>query len=505
MKRVLLIVIDALSSRHVQEAFSSGRLPHLRRLVELGTSREECTAVFPSITPAATASLITGCYPVDHGIPGAFFYHRESDRVHYLGDDIWPILHDGFGEYFRDFLVRLNQSVLRQPTLFERVEAAGRRASCLNYIFFHGIQRHDVTVPWLLRLLPGVPRQAVVAGPERLYLGDLVDDEPDDIDAAEGDPTAPGGPLHRFGFNDESTAAMLLLQAHRGDWPDLTVAYFPENDFESHRSGPSAAIETVQRVDDHLGELFEESGGVESLLRRVAILITGDHSQSDLVEDTNARGINLDDVLAREALVPAGSAWDDEEQLMVCPNMRACQLYLRGSRSERLSGIVAKLAADERVDQVIWRETSKDDGDRFHVVRRDDEELTFWIAGADVARGEDAFGNRWNWTGTLAPVEAEVSPSGRIGYGPYPNALERIATSFPRPTAGDIWATARVGYEFHLPETSVHRRGSHGSLHALDSTSPLIFAGASEDDALRSEHVRTTDVADVCRRVLGIE
>jgi predicted AlkP superfamily pyrophosphatase or phosphodiesterase len=63
VKKVLLIVVDACTSRALAPALESGRLPHLRELAEAGKLYLDCAAIFPSITPAATASIITGCYP----------------------------------------------------------------------------------------------------------------------------------------------------------------------------------------------------------------------------------------------------------------------------------------------------------------------------------------------------------------------------------------------------------------------------------------------------------
>jgi hypothetical protein len=91
-KPVLLAVIDALATRVVLPAFERGDLPNLRRLTELGVMRPESTAIFPSITPAATAALITGGYPRDHGIAGAYWYDSGRDEVAYFGDDFWVIL-----------------------------------------------------------------------------------------------------------------------------------------------------------------------------------------------------------------------------------------------------------------------------------------------------------------------------------------------------------------------------------------------------------------------------
>jgi predicted AlkP superfamily pyrophosphatase or phosphodiesterase len=65
--KVLLIVIDAATSRVISPAIQTGQLPTMQRLAEAGSLHESVT-MFPSITPAATASIITGHYPAGSGI-----------------------------------------------------------------------------------------------------------------------------------------------------------------------------------------------------------------------------------------------------------------------------------------------------------------------------------------------------------------------------------------------------------------------------------------------------
>ena len=87
----------------------------------------------------------------------------------------------------------------------------------------------------------------------------------------------------------------------------------------------------------------------------------------------------------------------------------------------------------------------------------------------------------------------------------YPNAFERIACILSLKNSGHLMVTARPGYEFKLPRTSVHGGGgSHGSLHAQDSVVPLLIAGAP-DGIKMPLHPRTVDVAPVCLNVLELE
>jgi len=499
MKNVLLVVIDALASRVVRPALDEGKLPNLRALAKAGRVDWDCTAIFPSITPAATAALVTGGYPAATGITGAYFYDLEEDRVHYYGDDTWAILRRGFSAFFQDFLVSLNRDQLRAETAFQTVERAGKRAACLNYLWFRGDVLHRARVPWLLRLWPGIQRSKTVPGPSLLSLGDFVSDS---LGGSGQRLKGPGGIFRRYGFADTATGAQLLLLAQEQAFPDFTVAYFPDNDFASHSDGPKEALGTVKNVDQVLGQLIDSYGGVDSLLESLAIVITGDHAQSDLPLAKQHTGIVLNDVLDDYAIVPAGKPWGHCDELMICPNMRAAQIYLRRGYLNERTAIVRRLLDDERVDQVIWREPNINGQWQFFVQTSRHGKLRFWRCEAGES-AIDEYGGRWNWEGDLASVDGRVGAENVLDFGDYPNALERIAAAFSDHDSGDIWVTSQLGYEFRLDATHVHRKGSHGSLHKDDSLSPLIMAGVPEN-LLPRQTPRSVDVAPLCLTILEL-
>ena len=172
--KVVLIVIDAASPRVVGPAIQIGRLRNLKRIADAGSMHQGSITIFPSITPAATTSIVTGTYPAEHGIAGAAWFDEARNEVAYYGDDFWLIAKEGFGAFLRDFLVRLNGDRLKAPTLFELIENAGRRTVSINYLVYRGNRAHKVNVPWLMALLPGVPFTETVNGPSLLCLGDFV-------------------------------------------------------------------------------------------------------------------------------------------------------------------------------------------------------------------------------------------------------------------------------------------------------------------------------------------
>ena len=91
MKRTLLFVVDGCTSRVLRSMIRDGALPTIEALRARGALAYDCVSVFPSITPAATASIVTGRYPEGHGIAGMSWWDPSTDRVSYYGDDVWTM------------------------------------------------------------------------------------------------------------------------------------------------------------------------------------------------------------------------------------------------------------------------------------------------------------------------------------------------------------------------------------------------------------------------------
>ncbi|MCA9113133.1 MAG: alkaline phosphatase family protein, partial [Planctomycetaceae bacterium] len=384
MKKVLLVVIDALASRIIVPAMKDGKLPCLAALASRGVLRPECTSIFPSITPAATASIVTGVYPVQHDIAGAFWFDREEDSVAYYGDDFWVLVNEGVGTFFDDFLVRLDHGRLHADTLYQIVERNNLTAAAINFMWFRGETKHPVNAPLLFQLLPGVEIAPQVMGPQVLALADFA---VSNVPGSEEPLAAAGGLTRRYGFHDETTAEYLMHLATGDPFPDFTLAYFPNNDFVSHDKSPAEALEVVQEVDHHLAEFIDTVGGMDAFLAQFAIVIVGDHSQCDMIRDVSGRGINLVEVLDGYQLATAGQPWLDEDDIMVCPNMRSCHIYLQKRDSANRDEVVERLLKDPRVDQIMWRASAWNAGhdpgrvdprtDSFHVTTAERGSLEF--------------------------------------------------------------------------------------------------------------------------------
>lgn len=501
MKKTVLLVIDALASAVIRPALEGGGLPHFAQLVQRGDVRWNSTAVFPSITPAATSSICTGRYPADHGILGVCYFDQEEDRIYYYGTDIWVILREGFSAFFDEVVLQLNHRQLQTSTLFQLAEKAGLDAASVNYLLFRGDHKHEASTPWLLRLLPGMPHQETFSGPSVLCVGDFVSQRKD-LDPPR-DLKGPGGMKNRFGFCDETTGALMLQLAEQG-LPEFTLGYFPNNDFDSHERGPLAALETVKKIDAWLGEFSERLGGMDQMLAETAIFITGDHSQTDVVDDQEQAGIEVGKLLEGVQIAKTGASWEEGDQVMICPNLRAAQVYLRNQDVVLRDRLIPMFLKDARVDQAIWCDrASNGDPEKFYVATADRGCCSFWRSD-DSSAVVDDYGQTWQLEGDFAAIDAQLDGK-HVTCPDYPNALERIALSFDRSRSGDIWVTARVGYEFADPGAELHGGGgSHGSLHVGDSTSPLIAAGLPTGIELPA-NPRSVDLAPLILKCLGVK
>ena len=495
--KVLLVVIDAATPRVVCPAIQTGQLRNLKRIADAGTLHQGSVTIFPSITPAATTSIITGAYPAENGIAGASWFDKERGEVTYYGDDFWVIARRGFGAFLRDFLVRLNGDRLTAPTLFQLIERERRRATCVNYLVYRGDVRHRVNVPWLLALLPGVPLTESVCGPSMLCLGDFVTTH-----TLHGKVESRGGLLHRFGMDDASSAQMLCELAAENALGDFTLAYFADNDYRSHEVGPHAALPVIERVDEALGKTFDAAGGFERFIQETTVIVTSDHGHCEILADADEAVIALDDVLGEFRQGDIGSPWQEPDEIMICPNMRAAEVHLQHRGAVLVDRVARAALADPRVDLAMWTDASRGREGRCYVVDSGRGRLEFWRGANGTTSARDAFGTHWSWRGERQALQLDIQ-NGVVESVEYPNALERIAGALDASGGGDIWLTARPGCEFEVRGGKAHvGGGSHGSLHALDSLS-LFVAGGLHAPTVPAT-MRSVDIAPMCMELLGL-
>jgi hypothetical protein len=301
-------------------------------------------------------------------------------------------------------------------------------------------------------------------------------------------------------MDDASTGAMLCDLAAKNELPEFTVAYFADNDYISHEVGPVAALPVIERVDRMLGEAFEAAGGLDRFLQHTAVIITSDHGHCEVLAGESSV-IRLDQLLGNFRQAALGKAWQPADQVMICPNMRATQIYVQHPTPNIIERIATAALVDPKVDQVIWRSQLTGSTGGYTVVT-DRGRMEFGRNGASPNAVDD-FGGQWSWRGEAAALDFDHD--GRtLCYRQYPNAFERIAGVLDLDRSGEIWLTAKPGAEFEVPGGKAHVGGaSHGALHQLDSLSPVIIAGGAAPRRLPRK-MRSVDIAPLCMQLLGI-
>lgn len=494
-KRCILFIVDALSHDVVRSMVELGKLPAVTRLISSGGSLSPCISIFPSITPAATCSIITGQFPKQHGIEGACWLDRENNEIAYYGDDVKLAIERGFYDYLLDFGDRLNFERLKVPTLFEQLHEEGIDSLSVNSMWFAGPHEHPRDTPLALKLGVGtLPK--TVRGPKYLKLGSFAETLPEDV------PSQPAPTIfNRYGFQDQITIDCLLDVAKAGKLPSMTVGYFPENDDRGHSEGlRQAGDTTLVRFDQFLEEFVELLGGWNEIGRSTEILIVGDHSQVEF-GDAGAQIVRLDDHLDDFSQAKIGNGFTADDQIFICPNMRAAAIYLRHPTNHQLRDrVIERLMACEGVDMIAYQCGSTS----ICVQTPDRGMLRFSKSQQGCCDVADDYGNRWSVEGDLAAVGLVRDSTLGVRETDYPNPLERLWSAFVSGTA-PIWLSARTDTEFACDGHRSHHGGSHGSMHRVDSIAALITSNGLDLDLLPNPHrPRIVDVNSLCHQALGI-
>jgi predicted AlkP superfamily pyrophosphatase or phosphodiesterase len=76
-----LLVLDGIRTDVLRAGIREGEAPTIGALAERGEAIWDAVSVFPSITPAATAAIVTGQHPGGSGIYGHAWYNDSEDRM----------------------------------------------------------------------------------------------------------------------------------------------------------------------------------------------------------------------------------------------------------------------------------------------------------------------------------------------------------------------------------------------------------------------------------------
>jgi type I phosphodiesterase/nucleotide pyrophosphatase len=487
MTKLVLVVVDALKPAMLERAVAEGRAPLFAEILRRGVYHPDCVSVFPSVTPAAAASITTGRLPDEHGVPSICWYHRGEGRYVDYGSSAAAVRTFGVLRTITDTVYNMNFDHLsrRTPTIFERLDDAGVRTACTPFLIYRGRTRHEMRLQgWLRRVAQAANMRQAVYGPSELFYGELYTSQ--DVDCQ---PT-----LARPGTRDPYTACV-GSHIERHDLYDFLLFSLPDNDHYSHNHGPQATIASIERADASLRQLADAAGGEDRFLADHAVILMSDHAQIAVTRRVDLAA-QLSDwrVLVPNDPAPSGA------EIAVSPGARSAMVYAlnEGAARERLRDrVLRRLRALEGVDVLAWMQGTE------ACVWSDRGELRF-APGAGLT---DRRGVSWDVDGSLETIEAETH-DGVVASRSYPDALRRVWAALHCPGAGDVLVSAGREYEFADWGGSDHvGGGSHGSLRRGDSLASLAFlnCGPDANGASEPREWSITDVAGVVLDHFGVK
>jgi hypothetical protein len=501
-EKLVLTYVDSLRTDMLERAVEEGRAPTFAALIERGVLIPDCVSSFPSVTPVASAEMVTGVGADRHWISGMNWYHRLERRYVEYGSSLEASRAFGVFRALYDLVYNMNLAHLSPEieTVFESLEDDGARTACTPFLIYRGRQRHEVTLEGLLRRAIDASKLKFhhhTWGSTELFYGDL-------YASREVPCRSTSIPGNRDGY-----AACCAAELLREDLYDFILLSLPDNDHYSHHHGPEATVESIAKADAAFATFAEAAGGLDEFLATHAVILLADHSQTDV-----HRGLPLAELLGSEwSVLQPSEERPEQAQLAVSPTGRAAHVYLLPGEGERAepAAVAARLSVIEGVDLVCWLETAAgmplvrespgppSGGDEWAVVERGDATVRF-RPGGEV---RDLRGGSWEIDGDLAALEASVE-GGQLRSETYPDPLARVWSALAAPHAGDFLVSLAPGFEaVDWGGVSHAGGGSHGALHAGDSLGPLLFVGCGPESAGEREQWALRDVAPIIREHFG--
>jgi len=441
-KGLVLAYVDSMRTDMLELAVSEGEAPTFAKLLRRGVLVPDCVSSFPSVTPVASAEMVTGVGPDRHWIVGMNWYHRLERRYVEYGSSFEASRTFGLFRTLYDLVYNMNLGHLSPAvdTVFERLDDADLRTASTPFLIYRGRHRHEVSLEGLMRRavdVSGLKLRQATWGPKELFYGELYASR-----------RVPCKPTSRPGTRDEYSACCAAELASQRLF-DFLLLSLPDNDHYSHRHGPDQMVDSIAAADQAFAKLVEAAGGMDGFLTDYALILTADHAQTPIHRELPIAA-ELDE---RWPVLQPSEDRPEAAQLAVSPTARAANVYLLGGEGDASAHGEVREATEamEGVDLVAYIEADGEPLVRsmptgpppgaWVVVRRAGAELRF--RPGDGAR--DLRGKRWDRDGDDGVLDLEVS-DGRIRSESYPDPLGRLWSAVCAPHAGDLVVSAALGY-----------------------------------------------------------
>ncbi|WP_100372619.1 alkaline phosphatase family protein [Bacillus sp. FJAT-45037] len=462
-KKVMVVMIDSMTSELIDKGISEGRTPALAFLKENGKVFDDLIAPFPSMSVVIESSLLTGVGPNAHHVPGLIWYHPNEERLVDYGSTIPRTLKLGTKQVVQDGLNHLNNFHLNPKidTIYDELAKQNRSTGSVNMLLYRGPKKHILHVPPFVSESLHMEKSIITKGPDLLSFGQLV--KPD----AVKDRSLPDHLYEKYGLNDQYSVNVVQSLIQSEQQPDFLMAFLPDFDTEAHVHGPHY-LDGFARADYQLQTILNSYDSWEQALEDTIFIILGDHNQVLLHDKGEHTAIELEALLEPWSIAELLDGPKNSD-LIIANNHRMAYIH-RINPNIHLKEIADPLLNDDRIDHIAWRENNRTLIQSSHVQNT----LTFTPNGPWT----DEYGQTWHLEGDPNVLDLTLNDKEKtITFGQYPDGLEQMDSALKSQDAALI-VTARPGYTLKTEDAPVHYGGGeHGGFHQDDTRAALLVAG----------------------------
>ncbi|UED76753.1 alkaline phosphatase family protein [Brevibacillus sp. DP1.3A] len=462
-KPVLLILIDSLMDKPLQEAIRQGRAPALGYLLANGRYYPQVVSSFPTMSVTIDSTLLTGTYANQHHVPGLSWFSNKEKRMIYYGYGPKEGLKIDQPQVLLDILHQLNLVQLNPhtKTIHEELAEKGKDSASINGIIWRGKTAHTLQIPRLVEFSTRLPGELNVTGPKLLSYAAFAQLDPNQKSEKRM--------WRKYGMNDEFSAQEINYLITNKKLPPLTITYFPENDMEVHRKG-AATIEGIEKADKALQTVLDTFGSWDKAIKEARWIVMGDSAQSPVLDDRKAATIDLRSLLTDYQIAKISQPVTPTNQIVISTNERMAYIYALDSRIP-LSDIASRLQREPKLDIIARKENKKIVVTAGKINRK----FTYQPNGPFT----DPYGQKWTFSGDPSLLDMTMNKN-RITYGKYPDVLARLYGAMNSHEGRYVVVTVQPGHELITESSPTHIGGAaHGSLHELDSLVPLLVTGTT--------------------------
>ncbi|MBE7900231.1 alkaline phosphatase family protein [Paenibacillus polymyxa] len=476
-KPVIVILIDSLMDKPLQEAIQEGRAPAMRFLLHQGQYFPQVVSSFPTMSVTIDSTLLTGTYADQHHVPGLVWYSDPKKRMILYGNGAKEALKIDQLQVFNDAIYQLNQVQLNKKTktIHEALADKGKESASINAIVFRGRTEHSLKVPRFIANSNRVPEQVKITGPKWFSYATFAQ-----LDPGNSWNTSP---WKKLGMNDEFSAKETAFLINQKKLPNLTITYFPGNDNLAHRKGPTQ-LEGIEKADQALQTVLNAYGSWEEAVQNATWIVLGDSGQSAVYNDRQAATVDIRPLLGHYRIAKLNQPVRSDDQIVIAANERMAYIYAIDNNVD-LSDVVKLLQHEKKLDIIAM----KDGKNNIQVTKGRNGSLFSYHPGGKFT---DEYGQSWTLSGETNLVDITIN-NNRIKYGKYPDVLARLYGAMNSHEGRYVVVTVQPGYELVGESSPTHiGGGAHGSLHEQDSLVPLIISGTNT----RPKTLRIVDIKD---------